>query len=222
MKIILANSTEYELESYGNSPDGKLQIEIKNVKIEEIKNDLSDAQLSHLKIIDDLGQEVINMTNMSLGNRVIYDFMSDILRVDIVEKSVDSRIADLKKDLESTIQKLEELTPTVTLVDTLLSYKITESDKKGYDFKVTYVGETPVKYEYIENDEEVTHSGKDFTDPAYYKVGDTVTKGLWYCEESDPFLVYECIASGVPLSFKDTGYFDVIEEQLTIKEKLNL
>lgn len=62
--------------------------------------------------------------------------------------------------------------------------------------------------EVIKKDDSEMPSGT-YLHPIKYVNSMSVTAGLWYYLD-DVELPYECIKSGVPVSFKDTEFFDVI------------
>lgn len=51
-------------------------------------------------------------------------------------------------------------------------------------------------------------SGDDYLDPITYVEGMEVVLGKWYTDGED---TWEAIASGVPTSFADTAFFDIIQ-----------
>lgn len=82
-----------------------------------------------------------------------------------------------------------------------------ESDKKGYDFLVTYVNDVEVSREYVKNAEFVEPDG-DYTRPFPYAQGMFVQRGYFYTDGVD---IWEALEDGVPESFSDEYYFDIIK-----------
>ncbi len=111
-----------------------------------------------------------------------------------------------KKKTDEEIKKYELQKKKQSQLLDLISITEEASDKKGYKWRIYKIGDLEVKKEYIEIPTE-ENDGSDYTTPITYKVGMEVTKGLWYTDGTD---TWECIKDGMPLSFEDTDYFDVI------------
>lgn len=208
--IELTDGTEIEFIEYKQIVDG-LQFKIKDIKFDEVNKVFTNEQLEKVKVFTEF-EQVANLNDHKLGNQIIYESNTDSIVVSIVEKGVADQLADIKSKLEVVQTSVDNQKTIVNAMDNLMTTEIVESDKHGYNWKVTKIGDVEVLKEYVKNDSvKLEHSGNDYTDPAFYKVGDAVTVGKWYCEESNPLLIFECINSGVPMSFKDTLYFDVVE-----------
>ena len=80
------------------------------------------------------------------------------------------------------------------------------SDKNGFDFQVTYVNNVEVKREYVKNDSFVEPLG-DYLNPIPFEDGMAVEAGKWYTDGLD---IWEAKADGIPFSFADMNYFDII------------
>lgn len=208
--IELTDGTEVEFLSYSVIKDG-LQFKFKNIKLEYVNKIFTEEQLATVKVFTEY-EQVATLENHKVGNQIVVDTQNDTLDLSLVEKGVTDQLTDLKSALGVVQASLDEQATMVNIMNSLLTTEVKTSDKHGYNWKITKIGDVEVLKEYVRDESiKMEHSGDDYTDPAFYTVGDAVTAGKWYCEETNPLLIYECINSGVPKSFKDTLYFDVIE-----------
>lgn len=211
MKVRLSNDKEFGIETYENyTMEPKVKLVLQNITYEEIKENFKTENLSNVKIINDNDETVCEYFNYELCESITPDYIKFI--VYIQEQNLSDLISTLNDQVSEANTVITKMNETVELVDSLISITTEKSDKTGYLWKITKIGDVEVLKEYIEDPDGSTddHDGSDYTKPAYYTVGDTVAKGLWYCVVSDPALVYECIKDGVPTSFTDTEYFDVV------------
>ena len=204
----LNNGNTYFLPKYDETSD-VLTLTISGFLVNEIKS-LDSTSLKTVEITTETSDMIGTYSDMELGSSISYDTVLNQTTFTL-QKNGTSDLSDQIKDLKSTVSGIQV---TVDTVNSLLTTSVTASDKDGYNWKITYFGNVEITKEYIKSDEsasvEKVHDGSDYTKPAYYTVGMTVTKGLWYCQESEADLVYECIKDGVPTSFTDTEYFDVV------------
>lgn len=204
--LILKNKQEYFLAHYTEN-DNSVSLTIGGCLVSEIKS-LTEDDLSSVQIYDEERTVLLGeYSNMELGASLNYDCLFDQTTFSLQKHGT----ADLEtevKELKTTVSTMQPVTDTL---GNLLSVTTTTSDKSGYNWRITSIGNVEVLKEYIKADEpEDEHDGSDYTKPAYYVEGGSVEKGKWYCEESDPDLRYECIKSGTPSSFNDSEYFDIV------------
>lgn len=192
----LNNGNTYFLSNYSDLVN-QIELTVSGMLVSEIKGLTTDA-LKEVQILTEDNSLIGTYTNLELDDDISYNTTFDQTKFTLVRNGIVSSVNDMKD--------------TVDLLKSLISTTTEKSDKTGYLWKITKIGDVEVLKEYIEDPDGSTddHDGSDYTKPAYYTVGDTVTKGLWYCVVSDPALVYECIKDGVPTSFTDTEYFDVV------------
>lgn len=123
------------------------------------------------------------------------------------QEKYNAYLAQVKKEQEEEKRKKElEEAQQVFLDSIQIEYK--KSDKEGYKLKCYKIGDYIFKQVYVKDDEVLMNDGSDYTRPITYKDGMSVTKGLWYTNETS---VWECIKDGQPTSFSDKEYFDIIE-----------
>lgn len=82
------------------------------------------------------------------------------------------------------------------------------SDKEGFLFEVFSVNGIEVRREYIPDPDYIQPEG-DYLHPIAYEQGAAVEAGKWYYTD-DPELPREAIASGIPASFDDRDFFDIV------------
>ncbi len=82
------------------------------------------------------------------------------------------------------------------------------SDKAGYHFVVYSVNGIEVRREYAADPDFAQPEG-DYLHPIAYDEGMAIETGKWYYTD-DPELPREAIASGIPASFDDAEFFDII------------
>lgn len=192
----LNNGNTYFLANYSDLVN-QIELTVSGMLVSEIKALTTDA-LKEVQILTEDNSLIGTYTNLELDDDISYNTTFDQTKFTLVRNGIVSSVNDMKD--------------TVDLLKSLISTTTEKSDKTGYLWKITKIGDVEVLKEYIEDPDASTddHDGSDYTKPAYYTVGMTVTKGLWYCQESEADLVYECIKDGVPTSFTDTEYFDVV------------
>lgn len=201
----LNNGSEYFLPKYSEN-DSQLDLTITGCLVNEIKS-LSEDALKVVQIYTVDYVPVGEYYDMELGDSFSYSSIFDQTSFILQKhgtKDLDARVATL----ESTTKSNQ---PVLDTMNNLISVTTTASDKTGYNWKITSIGSVEVLKEYVKADDpDDDHDGSDYTKPAYYIEGIAVEKGKWYCQESEPDLIYECIKSGTPSSFTDTEYFDIV------------
>lgn len=192
----LNNGNTYFLANYSDLVN-QIELTVSGMLVSEIKALTADA-LKEVQILTEENSLIGTYTNLELDDDISYNTTFDQTKFTLVRNGIVSSVNDMKD--------------TVDLLKSLISTTTEKSDKTGYLWKITKIGDVEVLKEYIEDPDASTddHDGSDYTKPAYYTVGMTVTKGLWYCQESEADLIYECIKDGVPTSFTDTEYFDIV------------
>ncbi len=212
MKVKLTNEKEFEIESYEDiAGEPKVKLVIKDISFEEIKENFTIDNLKDVQIIGDEGGVNAEYFNYELCQAITQDYTKYIIYIQL--QSLQTLISTLNDQVVEANALIEKIRPSAEVMEKLVSTTITTSDKSGYNWKITSIGNVEVLKEYIKADEdEDAHDGSDYTKPAYYVVGSSVEKGKWYCQESDTDLRYECIRSGTPSSFFDNEYFDIIAE----------
>lgn len=200
----LNNGNEYYLPRYTESSNS-IELTVSGCLVNEIKS-LTEDDLKVVQILE--GDTVYGeYSNMELGDSISYNTTFDQTTFSL-NKSGTSDLNEKVKELENTVDSIKPISETM---EKLVSVTEIASDKTGYNWKITSIGNVEVLKEYIKNDEsEDEHDGSDYTKPAYYVEGSSVEKGKWYCQESDTDLRYECIKSGTPSNFFDTEYFDIV------------
>lgn len=81
-----------------------------------------------------------------------------------------------------------------------------EEPKAGFMWKRYYDASGVIMWELAPDPSYVDPDGS-YTNPIVYAAGMTVTAGLYYTDGAD---VWECIKDGIPESFGDTDYFNII------------
>lgn len=89
----------------------------------------------------------------------------------------------------------------------LIHHEIEPSDKLGFDWDCTYIGELCVMKEYVKREEDEPSGDGSPWNPFSYTVGMAVEETMWY---TDGEYIWECIKSGTPVDFSDSEYFDII------------
>lgn len=210
MKVKLANDKEFDIESYEdftNEPKAKLVI--RDVSFDDIKENFTIDNLKDVKIIGDEGGTNAEYFNYELCQAITQDYTKYVIYIQL--QSLENLISTLNDQVTEANALIEKIRPASEAMSKLISVTESPSDKQGYNWKITSIGNVEVLKEYVKNDDpDDQHDGSDYTKPAYYIVGASVEKGKWYCEEADPTLIWECIKSGTPSSFKDTEYFDIV------------
>lgn len=85
------------------------------------------------------------------------------------------------------------------------------SDKEGFLFKVVKLGDVEIMREYVTDpDYDPESEDGSYLKPFKYIDGMEVIEAKWYWLD-DKDLPHECIKSGVPASFNDAEYFDIVE-----------
>ena len=79
------------------------------------------------------------------------------------------------------------------------------SDRVGFDFKITKLGEIELRREYVPNGS--TAPEGDYLHPIPYVQGMAVEAGKWYTDGED---IWEALKAGTPAGFDDREYFDII------------
>ena len=200
----LNNGNEYYLPTYSETSNG-LDLTVSGFLVSEIKSFTEDD----LKVVQISEGDTVygEYSNMELGDSISYNTTFDQTNFSL-QKNGTSDLNEKVKELEQSVKSIKPISETM---EKLISVTETSSDKTGYNWRITSIGNVEVLKEYVKNDEsQDEHDGSDYLKPAYYVVGSSVEKGKWYCEESDPTLIWECIKSGTPSSFKDTEYFDIV------------
>lgn len=201
----LSNGSEYFLPKYSES-DSQLDLTVTGCLVNEIKS-LTEDDLKTVQIYTVDYIPVGEYYDMELGDSFSYSSLFDQTSFILQKHGT--------KDLDERVTKLETASetnqPAIDTLNSLISTTVTASDKSGYNWKITSIGSVEVLKEYVKSDDpDDDHDGSDYTKPAYYVIGSDVEKGKWYCQESDPDLIYECIKSGTPSSFTDSEYFDIV------------
>lgn len=122
-----------------------------------------------------------------------------------------SKYLEEKAAQEKENEKQQQLEDMKKELLDMITVTYEKSDKKGYKYKKYKVGDVVVKTDYVEDTdstEEEVNDGSDYTKPITYKEGMSVTKGLWYTDGDN---IWECILDGMPTSFSDKEYFDIVE-----------
>lgn len=200
----LNNDHEYFLPKYSENDD-QLALTVTGCLVNEIKS-LTEDDLKVVQIYTVDYVPVGEYANMELGDSISYNTTFDQTSFNL-QKSGTSDLSDKVKKLEKVVDGIQPIADTM---NNLISVTTTASDKTGYNWIITSIGNVEVLKEYVKADDPDDHDGSDYTKPAYYIEGASVEKGKWYCQESDPYLIYECIKSGTPSSFTDTEYFDIV------------
>ena len=192
----LNNGNTYFLANYSDLVN-QIELTVSGMLVSEIKALTADA-LKEVQILTEENSLIGTYTNLELDDDISYNTTFDQTKFTLVRNGIVSSVNDMKD--------------TVDLLKSLISTTTEKSDKTGYLWKITKIGDVEALKEYVEDPDASTddHDGSDYTKPAYYTVGMTVTKGLWYCQESEADIIYECIKDGVPTSFTDTEYFDIV------------
>lgn len=100
--------------------------------------------------------------------------------------------------INATVAKMEELEQAITTT--------TEpSDKAGFNFIVTRLGDAEIRREYVEDTDFVMPTG-DYLNPIRWVEGMTVEQGKFYWYE-DKDLPLEALKSGTPTKWADE-YFE--------------
>lgn len=82
------------------------------------------------------------------------------------------------------------------------------SNKEGYILQQVYdSNEHAILWEYVEDPNYVKTESGTYIDPIVYTDGMEVEIDKWYTDGDN---IWECIQSGVPNSFEDREYFDII------------
>lgn len=201
----LSNEKSYFLPVYTES-NNQLELTVSGCFVNEIKS-FTTEDLKEVTITSMDGVLVGTYSDMELGDSISYSTTFDQTTF-ILRKNGTGDLSDKVKALTTEVENIK---PTFQTMEALISISETASDKTGYNWKITSIGNVEVLKEYVKNDDpDDQHDGSDYTKPAYYIVGASVEKGKWYCQEEDPTLVWECIKSGTPSSFQDTEYFDIV------------
>ena len=203
-KIKLNNGNEYYLPTYSETSNG-LDLTVSGFLVSEIKS-LTEDDLKVVQISE--GDTVYGeYSNMELGDSISYNTAFDQTNFSLQKNGM----SDLNEKVKELEQSVESINPISETMEKLVSVTETSSDKMGYNWRITSIGNVEVLKEYVKNDEsQEEHDGSDYTKPAYYVEGSSVEKGKWYCEETATDLRYECIKSGTPSSFNDAEYFNIV------------
>lgn len=212
MKVKLANDKEFGIESYEDfTNEPKVKLVIQDVSFDDIKENFTLENLKDVKIIGDEGGVNAEYFNYELCQSVTKDYTKYEIYIQL--QSLENLISTLNDQVVEANALIEKIRPAAESMEKLISTTVSPSDKTGYNWKITSIGNVEVLKEYVKNDEsQDEHDGSDYTKPAYYIQGASVEKGKWYCQDDDPDLRYECIKSGTPSSFFDNEYFDIITE----------
>lgn len=113
-------------------------------------------------------------------------------------------------DFYKLIDEINEAKRKAEILDKLgeVTTETIASDKAGYHFVVYSVNGIEVRREYIPDPDYIQPEG-DYLHPIAYEQGAAVEAGKWYYTD-DPELPREAIASGIPASFDDAEFFDII------------
>ena len=112
------------------------------------------------------------------------------------------------KEQEEEAKKIQQAEQAKQDLLNMAHVEYEESDKEGFVFKILKLGDIIVGKEYIEKENATIPDG-EYLNPIKYKVGMNVDKGLFYTDETN---IWECIKEGMPKSFEDKEYFDIIED----------
>lgn len=96
---------------------------------------------------------------------------------------------------------------SITKITAKQGYLLTNGDVSS---DVIYLGRADNASSWWEiPDPDYTAEAGTYLDPIPYEVGMTVFAGLWYANEDG--YIWEAIKDGIPNSFSDKEYFDIIE-----------
>lgn len=81
------------------------------------------------------------------------------------------------------------------------------AEKEGFILQQVYDAENHmIAWTYVPDPDYVVEEGT-YINPIQYVVGADVIEGKWYTDGDN---IWEAIKSGIPSSFEDTEYFDII------------
>lgn len=100
MKIILKDNSEFELESF-NTEDSMLNLEIKNLTIDEVEERMSDENLAKVDVYTDEGEITHTVIDGTLGKNISKDRKTHIIKVSIVAKEVNEAVKDHSAHIDS-------------------------------------------------------------------------------------------------------------------------
>lgn len=114
---------------------------------------------------------------------------------------IESENADLNPDGEYTVAGILNV-----FAKGILESK-PDVEKIGYKAVPMFQTDSgTVVWELVSNKDFASHSG-DYLDPIPFSAGDEIKSGLFYTDGDD---IWESIKNGIPTSFNDKEYFDVI------------
>ena len=87
----------------------------------------------------------------------------------------------------------------------LIRFETVPSDKTGFDWKRTYIGDFCIMKQYVKRKEGEDGGDGSPSNPFNYAVGMAVERAKRY---TDGEKIKECIKSGIPVNFLDSEYFD--------------
>lgn len=108
--------------------------------------------------------------------------------------------------------QLNELVETIKKGNLLYGIEVQEKPlarKRGFTLVPVIMSPTIIGWEFVEDESSVPDG--DYQNPIPYTQGMTVETGkFYYIDYLGKDLPYEAIKTGIPLSFYDRNYFDVI------------